>query len=302
MRFDRAAAKQAARASMRVNKPNSMVVTLVYLLLTGVLSSLVMFFIYNPAAAIQEYMLWGYDPEEVMDFVFLEHAGDLALAAVAQVILGIYGIFMNFGYVSYALRLARNEQPSYGNLFDGFARPGRVFWAAFLVGLFTSLWVILVSIPMTFLLTAISAVPMGTLGYMGFGILIVFGYLALVIWITMRYRLTYYFMLDDPDCTAREAIRQSKQAMKGWKWEAFVLDLSFLGWALLTALLTGILLAALPGPLVAAAELMMFWYMPYTQATYANFYDHVTGAKAPSGDSAGPVYGGPVNGTDERPF
>lgn len=38
-----------------------------------------------------------------------------------------------------------------------------------------------------------------------------------------------------------EAISRSKQAMRGWKGSLFVLDLSFLGWILLTPFTLGIL-------------------------------------------------------------
>lgn len=54
-----------------------------------------------------------------------------------------------------------------------------------------------------------------------------------------------------------EAITQSRQLMEGYKWEFFVLILSFLGWWLLELITFG--LAAI-------------WVMPYRTMTFANFY------------------------------
>jgi len=50
--------------------------------------------------------------------------------------------------------------------------------------------------------------------------------------------------------------------MNGHKWNAFVLDLSFLGWFLLSALTFGIL--------------HIFYVGPYVQATDAELYKAVT--------------------------
>ncbi|MDK7085602.1 DUF975 family protein, partial [Gardnerella leopoldii] len=50
---------------------------------------------------------------------------------------------------------------------------------------------------------------------------------------------------------------QSRQLMDGYKWELFVLILSFFGWWLLELITFG--LAAI-------------WVMPYRTMTFANFY------------------------------
>ena len=56
-----------------------------------------------------------------------------------------------------------------------------------------------------------------------------------------------------------EAFAKSKAMMKGNKWKAFVLDLSFLGWELLSLLTCGIL--------------SVFYVTPYVNATNAALYD-----------------------------
>ena len=56
------------------------------------------------------------------------------------------------------------------------------------------------------------------------------------------------------------AIRQSKVMMRGYKLDFFILNLSFIGWAILAVFTFGIL---------------YFWLLPYMNVTYAKFYDMV---------------------------
>ena len=56
----------------------------------------------------------------------------------------------------------------------------------------------------------------------------------------------------------KEAFLISKQMMEGQKWEAFVLDLSFIGWNILSVFTCGIL--------------SVLYVEPYYQATIAEMY------------------------------
>ena len=56
-----------------------------------------------------------------------------------------------------------------------------------------------------------------------------------------RYRFAYYNILTDESITAGGAIRLSCQQTRGMKMELFILDLSFIGWSLLSALTMGLL-------------------------------------------------------------
>ena len=281
MNFDRFAAKHAARESMRLNDPNPILVTLVYFALTTLLSAAISFLLYDPTAEIIQYATWGYEAEEILEFILREHQQDLYLLAGVQFLFGLYSLFMNFGYTSYALRMARNEQPGIRHLFDGFARPLRVLWASILTDLFTLLWTLAVALPVSAIL-ALGKVDMLSGAYIVITVSVI-----TIIAVSYRYRLSYYFILDDPDCTARQAVRRSRTTMKGWKWSLFVLDLSFFGWMLLSALLGSLLSWFLP---VVITDVLAFWILPYRQASEANFYDAITGPSQPSGGCAGPDY------------
>lgn len=281
MGFDRFAAKHAARESMRLNNPSPILVTLVYFALTTLLSAVISYLLYDPAADVIWCARAGYEAEEILDYILMNHQQDLYLMAGVEILFSIYSVFMGFGYTSYALRMARNEQPGLSHLFDGFARPLRVLWASILMDLFALLWTLLIVVPVSLLL-ALSGLDI----YNSVCIISAVSIIT-VLAVTYRYRLTYFFILDDPSCTARLAVRRSRQAMKGWKWSLFCLDLSFLGWMLLSAILGGVLSYLLP---VVITDVLCFWVLPYRMASEANFYDAITGPSGPSGGYAGPDY------------
>ena len=73
-----------------------------------------------------------------------------------------------------------------------------------------------------------------------------------------EYRMVPYLLADDPNMTRQDAFRLSKELMYGQKWNTFVLDLSFLGWSLLSLCTCGLL--------------AIFYVNPYVQATNAELF------------------------------
>ena len=77
--------------------------------------------------------------------------------------------------------------------------------------------------------------------------------------------MTSYILAENPELTASEAIERSKQMMSGNRWRLFCVQISFIGWEILSALLTfGI------GGL---------WITPYKQAATAAFYREISGTE-----------------------
>ena len=72
------------------------------------------------------------------------------------------------------------------------------------------------------------------------------------------YRMVPYILAEDPSIGAKDAITLSRQMMDGHKWNTFVLDLSFIGWDLLSALTLGLL--------------GVFYVNPYKYSTGAELY------------------------------
>ena len=52
-----------------------------------------------------------------------------------------------------------------------------------------------------------------------------------------EYRMIPYILSENPEISRQRAFEISKRMMMGNKWNTFVLDLSFLGWEILSALL-----------------------------------------------------------------
>ncbi len=72
------------------------------------------------------------------------------------------------------------------------------------------------------------------------------------------YRMVPYILADQPEMGGNDAITLSRRMMDGNKWRAFVLDLSFIGWGILSALTLGIL--------------GLFYVRPYRCCTNAELY------------------------------
>lgn len=73
-----------------------------------------------------------------------------------------------------------------------------------------------------------------------------------------EYKMVPYILAENPQMNHKEVFKISKQMMMGHKWDAFMLDLSFVGWRILEGITLG-----LAG---------VFYVEPYYQATIAEMY------------------------------
>ena len=78
-----------------------------------------------------------------------------------------------------------------------------------------------------------------------------------------EYRMVQYIVCDDPDISVKDALRESREIMDGSKWAAFVLDLSFIGWDILSIFTLGLL--------------QPFFVVPYKLSTNAALYEALSG-------------------------
>lgn len=74
------------------------------------------------------------------------------------------------------------------------------------------------------------------------------------------YAMTPYILVDRPELSVNEAISLSSKMMKGRKFDLFYLQLSFIGWALLSFITLGI---------------GFLWLSPYVMTAQAAFYQDV---------------------------
>lgn len=75
--------------------------------------------------------------------------------------------------------------------------------------------------------------------------------------VALMFSQSFYILAEDPSKGIIECLRESSNLMYGYKWELFVLQLSFIGWWILTALTLGI------------GSLLVY---PYQKVTETNFY------------------------------
>lgn len=148
----------------------------------------------------------------------------ILIVLVAKVFVG--NLLKMGGYRFFILN--QTAQPGIGTLLDGF-RSGHyvnIVLSMFLRDLFTALWSLLLVVP---------------------GIVKHYEYL-----------MVPYIIAENPAMDYKEAFQISKQMMDGEKMEAFIMDLSFLGWYLLSAVTCGLL--------------AIFYVNPYVQASFAEMY------------------------------
>lgn len=75
------------------------------------------------------------------------------------------------------------------------------------------------------------------------------------------YRLVPYIVAENPKLKANAAITLSRKLMNGYKWKAFLLDFSFIGWEFLNFISFGLL--------------GIFFLNPYSEGANAEFYKKI---------------------------
>lgn len=72
------------------------------------------------------------------------------------------------------------------------------------------------------------------------------------------YAMTPFILVENPEMKAIDAIHKSQDMMRGHKFDLFYLELSFIGWIILSILTLGI---------------GLLWLVPYMQTAIAAFYN-----------------------------
>lgn len=176
---------------------------------------------------------WGAAVGTTVVFLLLEAVYGIIAAIPVEYVNGIIAflyqiLVLNIVLYSYNVLFYINDKASVGGLFHGFDNYGKVFVLSLLSFIYTFLWSCLLVIP---------------------GIIKYYSYI-----------MAPYILEDDPSLGGNAAITKSKEMMKGHRWELFCLQLSFIGWGLLTCLTCGI---------------GSFWLLPYMAKADAEFYNNL---------------------------
>ncbi|MEF9990650.1 MAG: DUF975 family protein [Romboutsia sp.] len=96
-----------------------------------------------------------------------------------------------------------------------------------------------------------------TSGYLWISILLLIALTVIISIISLAVSMTSYILIEKEELGLFKAIGLSINMMKGHKWELFVIQLSFIGWAILCLLTFGI---------------GFLWLTPYITLTTTNYY------------------------------
>ena len=145
---------------------------------------------------------------------------------------------LGFAFATYKA-VCNDENGWLSGSFEGFRRPLESAWLLFLMNLKVTLWALLFVVP---------------------GIVAAY-----------RYRQAWYLKARNPDWTAAKCIAESCRMMDGFKWKAFVLDFSFLGWLFAASVVVALSLATgnmLAGTLSLAGAIFVLCYFFAARAVF----------------------------------
>lgn len=228
--------KQLAKGKMRAPVPNALVIGLVFYLIISVLGkisqSVTVGPMLNEMAADPEHFYWLVENGQIPEISPFGYLLYIAIEIMTSI--------LSFGFIMYCLTISRDCAAGVGTLFDGFGMFFKVIWLYFRMSLIIFLWSLLFVIP---------------------GIIAAY-----------KYRQAVYILIDHPSWSAKQCMRESKRLMEGHKFDLFFLDLSFIGWILLTFF-----------PFVSV------YVSPFAETTYAIFYNQLIDWQPEDSDSQSPT-------------
>lgn len=163
--------------------------------------------------------------------------GSSMFSLFLTILFSLLTAILGVGFILYCMTIRKGERAGYLTLFDGFCLVGKLIGLFLLTSLLVFAWSMLFLIP---------------------------GIIA-----SYRYSFALYNLLENPNLGILEAIDMSKRQTMGYKGQLFMLDLSYLGWGVLSAapmllylLYTIIQLSMLPtGSAMYNAQVLMFMLM-----------------------------------------
>ncbi len=228
--------RKKAREALKGNWGKGACITLAYLLITFLIS-----FVLN---------------------IFKNNQSIYSILSIAELIITLP---LSFGLVISFLKLKRAEETkSFDFCSEGFSRFSRA-WSIFfqiIVKMILPIICVIFALLLMMLLIFMSAKSLV------FAIIGVALYIACIIYAVSRgllYSLAYYIAYDNPSLSAKECVLKSESLMTGNRGNLFLLELSFIGWAILAAMTLGI---------------GYIWLIPYLQVSIACFYEEINPIEA----------------------
>lgn len=195
-----------------------------------------------------------------------------SIRAILNIIVLIINVPISFGLIISFIKLKRGEEVSAFDFFrEGFSRFGRAWGLIGNTFIKMIVPVILIIMAAVFMFSSIGISANGTLAINSiksipvegiFGIII---YIAVLIYVACRsmlYSLSTFIAYDNNEMSTKECVEESARLMNGNRVNLFILELSFIGWAIIAAFTLGI---------------GMFFLIPYMQVAIVCFYEQLAG-------------------------
>ena len=208
---------------------------------------------------------------------FIEGLFPDSMGQLFNIVNTIINVPLSFGLVFAFLKLFNDEDVK---AFDfatlGFSNFGKSWGVTFQIFLKMILpeiavivaFVILIVGYMSMGIMAISTQSAGASVFSNFMLIIgIILLVASIIWLITKsyyYQLAILVAIDNPDMSGADAVEESKRLMTGKRASLFCLELSFIGWAILS---------------VATLGIGFLWLVPYVQFANVAFYKYATGNK-----------------------
>ncbi|MEE1390055.1 MAG: DUF975 family protein [Clostridia bacterium] len=217
--------------------------------------------------------------EFLINFMISGAKGSLPLlSSLLSIGNTVISVPLAYGFLISFMKLKRGEEVNAFDFFaDGFSNFGRAWGITW--GIIKKLLVPIIIIIVLYIVLIASSVSLIafsstlfksysasasiTAGFLS--IICSIGLIALYIWIAIKslfYVLVYQVAYDNPNLSSKEVVEESERLMTGNRGKYFVLQLSFIGWAILACLTLGI---------------GMFWLTPYITVATICFYEALSG-------------------------
>lgn len=188
-----------------------------------------------------------------------------AIYTIIDLAFLVISIPLSFGLIISFMKLKRDEEVSCFDFFkDGFSRFAKSWgiWFHTLVRLLLPMVCLVLIIILMAVLTSANTLHPKTLNIV-LVIASVALYIATIIYVVTRallYALAYNIGYDNPELSSKACVLKSEALMKGNRGNYFLLELSFIGWAILACFTFGI---------------GFLWLFPYMQVALVCFYEKI---------------------------
>lgn len=185
------------------------------------------------------------------------------LGAVASIIIVIP---LEYGFIGQMMKFSRGEEVGICDFFkigfDNFGKSWSIYGNKLLKLIVPIIMYVITTVFMVGVIVAAianSSVETFIVGALISAVLFLITYIFLIVK-SYLYVIAEYIGNDSTDLDGKGVIEKSEKMMNGHRWEYFVLQLSFIGWAILAAFTFGI---------------GMLFLEPYMQVTTIKFYENL---------------------------